>query len=202
MLRLRRAARVVVAAAAGIVPAAAEQDPASEPKRLKLDLDRLARERLEQDARPRFEEHVEVTGATPEQLLGRFTAGADFDCEAAGVGAPTEQETREVRPGPSPYVDFLALAGAALARLKKAGPPRYFVYRVTRAGKASYMVREGEAPRGWQLGAEGAVVELVEGYPDRKSALAAWQRLERGLAGPPTAASPPAPFLPTCRPGR
>jgi hypothetical protein len=180
---------------------AAGEDPKPE-RRLKLDLERLARERLEREEKPRFEEHVEVTARATDQLLGRFVEGADLDCEAAGVGAPTEQETREVRPGPGPYVDFMALARAAVAKLKKKGRPRFFLYRVTRAGQRRYLVREGEAPAAWQLGPDGAVVELVESFPDQRSALAAWQRLERGLEGPPSDASPTPPFLPSCKPGR
>lgn len=200
----RRNAGLAVMAVAVLGSRVAGEDPKPEERRrLKLDLDRLAQERLERDTALRFEEHVEVTARTPEELLGRFVEGADLDCEAAGVGAPTELETREVRPGPAPYVDLMALAGAAIAKVKKKGAPRFFVYRVTRAGKRSYLVREGEAPRGWQLGPEGATLELVDAFPDRRSALAAWQRLERGLAGPPTDASPPPPFLSSnCKPGR
>ena len=199
----RRTAGSCAMALAALCAGAAGEDPKADEKRLKLDIDRLVKERLDQDAdQPRFEENVDVVARSPDALLGRFVEGADLDCEPAGVGAPTEVEMREVRPGNSPSLDLLAIAGAVLSKLKKKGAPRYFVYRVTRAGKASYLLREGEAPRGWQPGPEGAIIELVEGFPDRGSAVAAWRRLERGLPGPPTEASPPPPFLATtCKPG-
>lgn len=198
----RRAAGPWVVGLLTLYPGAPGEEPRPEEKRLRLDVERHVEKVLEKDDRLRFEEHVEVVAKTPQELLLRFVEGAELDCEPAGVGAPTELEMREVRPGPSAYVDLVALAGAALAKLKKKGPPRFFVYRVTRGGKLSYLVREGEAPKGWQAGPDGASIELVDAFPDRKSAVAAWRRLERGLKGPPTDASPPPPFLSTtCKPG-
>lgn len=189
-------------ALATLCSAAPDEEPKQPPRRLELDVERHVERVLEKDHRLRFEERVEVVARSPQQLLQRFVEGAELDCEPAGVGAPTELEMRDVRPGPAPYVDLLALAGAALAQLKKKGPPRFFVYRVTRGGKASYLVREGEGPKGGPAGPGGVSIELVDSFPDRKSALAAWQRLERGLKGPPTEASPPPPFLSSaCRPG-
>ena len=43
-------------------------------KRLKLDIDKRVEAALDRDAdTPRFEEHVDVEGQTPEELLARFT---------------------------------------------------------------------------------------------------------------------------------
>lgn len=197
----RRAGGPWAVALTTLCSGAPAEEPKQQPRRLKLDVERHVERVLEKDDRLRFEERVEVVARSPQQQLQRFVEGAELDCEPAGVGAPTELEMREVRPGPAPYVDLLALAGAALAQLKKKGPPRFFVYRVTRVGKASYLVREGGAPQGWAAGPGGVSIELVDSFPDRKSALAAWQRLERGLEGPPKA-SPPPPFLSSaCRPG-
>jgi hypothetical protein len=184
-------------------PAPSAEDETGK-KRLKLDIDKRVEAALERDAdTPRFEEQVDVEGRTPEELLARFTEGADLDCEPAGVGAPTEYEMREVRPGPSPYLDFLALGSALLAHRRRKGPDRYFVYRVSRGASVSYVLREGEAGKGFELGPGGATLELVASFPDRERALRRFRRLERGQTGPETDASPPPPFLATnCRPGR
>ncbi len=193
-------ALLLVAGCAG----AAEPEKPKPRKRLKLDVERHVEKVLKRDDdRLRFETQVEVVAKTPDELLARFVEGADLDCEPAGVGAPTELEMREVRPGPAPYFDVLALANAALKKLKSRGREKFFLYRVTSAGRVRYVVRESEAPKGWQIGPGGTVTELVAGYPDRNSATEAWRRLERGVNKPAPDASPPPPFLASnCKPGR
>ncbi len=173
-------------------------------KRLELDVDRHVEKVLKQEGdRLRFETQVDVVAKTPDQLLARFFEGADLDCEPAGVGAPTELEMRELRPGPAPYFDVLGVAGAALKKLKRRGPDRFFVYRVKRGDVVRYVVRESEGPKGWQLGPDGATIELVYGFPDRASATAAWRRFERGITKPAPDASPPPRFLASnCKPGK
>ncbi len=174
--------------------------PAEEPgpkERLKLDVDRHVEEVLGNAGALRFEDAVDVESQSPEGLLKRFVD--DLGCEPAGVGAPTEGEMRELRPGPAPSIDLLALAQAAASKLNRDGPERYFLYRVRRGETISYLVREGAAPAG-QPAPGGAILDLVRTFSNRDSAVRAWRQLEAGRKSLPDDGSRP-PFPSSCEPG-
>jgi hypothetical protein len=133
---------------------------------------------------PRFESSIEVVGDSPQAILDRRLRGVELECGPAGGGAPTEAETRAVRPHPSPSADFLALAKAIAAKLKGKGPPRYFLYLVRRPNDVTFIVREGRISDAEFYNTAGATFELIEGFPDAKGAATALRRMERGFDTP------------------
>lgn len=172
--------------------------PTPRPRlRLRLDVDRHV-DALLNPTVPRF--HVEVTTRTPQQAFEEHLLGFNTACGPSGAGAPTVAEMAPHRPGMPegaapfiPTVDVLKL----IADLKKIGPDRYFLYRVTRADGVRYLVNEGRLP--WaQLIQPGATLEPIAAFPDRATATRAWRRLERGYrtpvyAPPPACAGAPKP---------
>jgi hypothetical protein len=161
-------------------------------------------QRLVEEEPPRFETSIDVLGRTPGDTLESHVRGYDLVCGAAPSGAPTHLEMRELRGGMTPFVDFLSIARALGNAIKRAGPDRYFVYRVHRADGPMYIVREGRIPAP-ALYAPGATFELLDAFPDKKSAVFYWKTLERGEAKGrrPSDAQPPPPwFSSNCPPHR
>lgn len=184
-----------------VVPA-----PKKRAARLRLDVakhvEKVLKER-DTSGLPRYEDAVEVRAKSPQLMLERFFHELDLDCGAPSTGAPTEVEMRAARYHPAPYMDFTALAQAVGRLFKSTAPPRFFLYRVRGTNGVSYEVREGPIPQSMQLNAPGTTYELVEGFPDLKSATTAWRRLVRGFEGPSPKvdAPPPPPWVTTpCRP--
>ena len=175
-------------------------------ERLRLDVQKHVEKILEEEERERllrFEERVEVEGRSAEEVLADHFKGIDLECGPTSAGAPTDLETREFRPHPAPHADLMALAQALMGRLKGGGPDRYFLYRVQRGTSLSYLVRPDRIPATWSEGVAGATFELIEGFPDLKSATTAWRRLERGLPAERATDGAPPPLWATspCRPG-
>jgi hypothetical protein len=189
-----------------------EPPPTPAPKRLRLDIDRLVKERSEEDRRkdiPRFETQVEVVGKSPQAMLERFFGGIEYDCRPGGAppggGAPTHVEMREARWHPSPSADFqaalLKLLGEAFKRETR-GQDKYFLYRMNVKGDVRYLLREGRLPAALHYAAPGTTFELIAAYPDTKSGVKALRRMERGFGTPEgPSAPPPADWqTSTCRP--
>lgn len=187
-------------------PEDASRQAGRRPRRLRLDLERHVARVLEERGRnglPRFEDSVEVWAKSPQLMLERYFHGVELECGPTSAGAPTDVEMRAARYHPSPYADFGTLARALAQRVKAPQPSRFFLYRVRRADGLTYAVREGPIPQAWRFNTPGTTFELLEGFPDLKSATAAWRRLERGFATavPTVDASPPPPWATTvCRP--
>ena len=200
-----------------VAPAAAperppEATPTPVPGRLRLDIERLVTERLEEEERkgvPRFETRVEVIGKSPQVMIDRFLGGIEYDCTpggaAPGGGAPSHIEMREARWHPSPSADFEAALLKLIARTLKGkmrGEDRYFLYRLNAAGDVSYVLREGRLPKALLRARPATTWELISAYPDPKSGVKALRRLERGFTTPEgSSAPPPADWqTSTCRP--
>jgi hypothetical protein len=189
-----------------------EPTPTAAPKRLKLDIDRLVRERLEEDEKkgvPRFQTHVEVVGKSPQVMIDRFFGGIEYDCTPGGAppagGAPSHIEMREARWHPSPSADFEALILKLVAEAfkgRKRGEDKYFLYRVKTKGEVSYVLREGRIPESLLYSTPGTTYELLRSYADTKSGVKALRRLERGFPTPEgSTVPPPADWqTSTCRP--
>ena len=182
--------------------------PAQRPDafRLHLDVDGYVARALDDPARKdllHFEERVQVWGKSPQMMLDRFFSGVDLECGATPGGVPTDVEMRAARYHPSPYLDLAALASALGKLLAKPGPPRFFLYRVRGPDGLTYVVRDGPVPQAMLFNTPGKTFELMEGFPDAKSATAAWKRLERGFAtaSAATDSSPLPPWVTSpCRP--
>jgi hypothetical protein len=178
--------------------------PSPSPRRLRLDLDRLAEEALE-GSTPQFEESVDVEGQSPEAMLERHYKGLHLECEPAGVAAaPTEAESRAVRPHPAPYIDFIPLVKALGKKLKKRQPDRYFLYRIRSPERTTLVVRPERVPDSILQATPGTSYELVRGFSDLEDATRALHRLERGFdtAVSRTPDLPPQPWTTAapCRP--
>lgn len=183
--------------------------PPSPPPSIRSEVDKQVERLLEREARegvPRFETSIEVVGKSPQVMIERYFGGLDLECVPAGLGAPTVAEMGEARPTPPPTGDLLALAQLVASKLKgrSKGPDRYFLYRVRRGTEVRYDLRESKVPLGWLYGVNGTSFELVEGFPDRDSAVRGLRRMERGIPGP-LPASPASPAIwasSPCRPRR
>lgn len=199
-----RAAAMAVATLLSGRTHAQTPEPAPEPTpipaspRLRLEIDRLVKERLEKEELPRFETQVEVVGKSPQVMLERFLRGIEYDCRPAGAppggGAPTHIEMRAARWHPSPSADFQAalikLIGHAL-KGKSRGEDRYFLYRVSAKGDVSYLLREGRLPEAVTYATPGTTYELIKAYADKESGATGWRRMERGFASPEGSNAPP-----------
>jgi hypothetical protein len=171
---------------------------------LRLSADRHVEAMLDQEARPRFETTIDVVGRTHEEAWRAHARGFELECGAPPSGAPTHLEMREMRRvRPGPYLDYLAIARAIRDAVRRAGPDRYFVYRIHTPRGPTYVVQEGRIPAP-ALYAPGATYELLDAFPDKESAVFYWKQLERGDKGrAPSDAAPPPPWLTSnCRPGR
>ena len=172
---------------------------------LRLNLESHVEKHIEQQKRPgtpRFEESVEVEEKTPQTMLERHYEGLDLECGGLEGGAPTEVETRAVRPHLSPSADFLPLVGALRKALEKKKDPRFFLYRITRQGKVSYDVRS-ERVSDALLGQPGVQFDLLETFSDMDDAKRALQRMEHGFDRPvPSSSAPPPPPWATAQPCR
>jgi hypothetical protein len=195
------------AGASGAPKQTETQERKQEPRRrLRIDVEKHVERVLEAHGEtPRFETTVEVEGKSPEAMFESHLRGFDLECGPTAGGAPTEAETRAVRPHPSPYVDLAALAQVLMGKLKGKGKgaDRYYLYRVRRGGEVSYALREEKVPESSRQAIAGTTFELIETFDDLKTAAAAWRRLERGFEGPlpTTSASPTPPWVTAnCRP--
>jgi hypothetical protein len=151
---------------------------------------------------PRFESTIDVLGLSPEAILERRLRGLDLECGPPEGGAPTEAETRAVRPHPAPYADFVPLAKVIARKLKGKGQERYFLYLVRRPNDVTFIVRNGRVSDAEFYNTVGATFELIEGFPDEKSAAMALRRMERGFestAGPAIDAGVPPWSTAACR---
>jgi hypothetical protein len=131
-------------------------------------------------------------------MLERHLRGVPLECgPTGGGGAPTEIETRAVRPHSSPSIDVLPLLNALRGALKKKEPERYFLYRVARPQGVTHVVRTERIPESWLYSTPGTTFELIETFADMKSATRALRRLERGFDAPvpKASASPPPPWV-------
>jgi len=163
------------------VPVPPTPVPSATPlPRLVLDVDRHVREVAETEM-PRF--RIEVTGRTPQQAFEESLRGFDTLCGPGGGGAPTVAEMKPYRPNAvSPSlvsVDVLKL----IAGLKKMGPDRFFLYRMSRPEGVTYILNDGRLPVS-QLLLPGAVLEPIAAFPDRATAVRAWRRMQRGFETP------------------
>jgi hypothetical protein len=131
---------------------------------------------------PRFESSIEVVGESPQTILDRRLRGLDLECGPTGGGAPTEAETRAVRPHPAASGDLLALGKLIAEKVKGKGPERFFLYRVRRGDTVGYTLREGRMPDAEFYNTAGAIFELFETFSDAKQASVALSRMERGFA--------------------
>jgi len=172
------------------------------PPRLRLDIDRHV-ERVLSDAKApdgllRFEEKVEVR--EPQELLARFLRDEDLRYGPTGSSAPTPAETTAFRPGVTAGANFLPLLQWLLGKARGDRPPRFFLYRVRARGRQWFALYEEKVPLERQAARPDVAYELIDGFPDRESAVAAWRRHERdgGEAGGGGAVElgPPAPGPP------
>ena len=187
-------------------PVATPSPTPAEPKRsdrLQLNIDKHVERLLAgQPTLPRFDTAVEVKGKAPQVMLERLLADTDLECGPSVGGAPSEGEMRAYRPHPAPYLDFAALGAALAKKFGPKGPPRYFLYRVSRPGGVSYSLREDPMPAYWSGNVPGATFELVEGFETLQDAVTAWRRVHRGekrLLYPGAERLPPW-VTATCRP--
>jgi hypothetical protein len=191
----------------------ATPSPAAPPRgRLRLDVDRHARELIDRetaaDGRLRFETSVEVEGKSPQVMLERFVGGPrtlELQCGPSAGGPPSEAEMREVRYHPAPYLDYLAALSWLKGRLDRRGRPKYYLYRVSRGDRTLYELREGPLSDQAFYNTPGTRYELVESFVASDDAVRALRRMERGFASPTPAvsSSPPPPWVTTtCPPPR
>jgi hypothetical protein len=182
---------------------APDGQPKQEPprrRRLRIDVQKHVERVLEAHGEMlRFETTVDVEGQSPEAMFQRYLRDFDLECGPTGGGAPSEVETRAVRPHMSPSADLATLAQMIIGKFKgkPKGPGRYYLYRVLRGDEVSYALREEKVPETWRQAVPGATFELIDTFHDLKTAAAAWRRLERGFEGPPSTASgaPPPPWV-------
>lgn len=177
---LGRYVGLLCAAASAASATSAPAASATPLPRLVLDVDRHVQQAAEGE-RPRF--RIEVTGRTPQRAFEEHLQGFDTLCGPGGGGAPTVADMKPYRPNAiSPAtvsVDILKV----IADLKKVGPDRFFLYRMTRPDGVSYIVREGRFPES-QLLLPGAILEPIAAFADRATATRAWRRMERGYKTP------------------
>lgn len=151
-------------------------------------LDRLEQEAIEQgvSADPRnpfrFSTSIEVRARTPEQLLARFLDGPDDRLARPPHSPPSARELDRFRALP-PQPDFVGLAREVVKWLGRKGEPHYFLYRVTRDGRSSALLRETRLPADLLVASPtGAVFEPVGQFASRDDAVAAYERLQDLLA--------------------
>jgi hypothetical protein len=87
---------------------------------------------------------------------------------------------RETGAGIAPAANFLALIELLLKARRDTQPPRYFLYVAREGARAWPVLREGRLPPE-VAHRPGPRYEEVGGFPDRKSAQAAYERLEDEL---------------------
>ena len=185
--------------AAGQVASSPAPEPTPAPDRLRLDIDRLVKERMEKDGRdlPRFETQVEVVGQSPQAAIDRLFEGVRGDCRPGGAppggGAPTHVEMRQARWHPSPSADFVTLLMLLGKTIKdgRRGEDKYFLYRVSAKGDVSYLLREGRVPDALLYARAGTTYELISAYADTKNGAKALRRMERGFGTPEGSSAPP-----------
>src|SRR5262245_51099190 len=192
---------------------AASKRPSGPPKPgLRIEYEQKVKERLEEEARaapPRFEDSVDVEGQTPQSVIDRQLRGLPLECGPSGGGpgggAPTETESRAVRPHSSPYMDFLPFLKKLRNRSKNKQPDKFFLYRIKRPEGETHVVRTERVPDAWLVAAPGGLTfEYLEGFPDLGDATRALRRVERGFDRAVSNAkeSPPQPWATQqpCRP--
>lgn len=195
-----------LAALAGLLALAPPAPTPSPTPTLRPRVDQQAERILDEKERsevPRFESSIEVVGESPESILDRRLRGLDLECAPGGGGAPTEAETRAVRPHPAASADLLALGKLIAQKAKGRGPDRFFLYRVRRGDTVAYTLREGRMPESEFYNTTGASFELFEAFSDVKQATAALSRMERGFdsaVNPDSRGPIPAWVTSPCRP--
>jgi hypothetical protein len=161
-------------------PVATQTPSATDPPRLVLDVERHVREIGDADV-PRF--RLEVIGRTPQQAFEEHLKGFDTLCGPGGGGAPTVAEMKNYRPNVISPTLFSVDVLKAIADIKKMGPDRYFLYKMTRPDGIHYILHEGRLPES-QLLLPGAILDPIGAFPDRATATRAWRRMQRGFKTP------------------
>jgi hypothetical protein len=186
-----------------LAPPAPSPTPTPTPRpRVDQQVEKVLDEKERSEA-PRFESSIDVVGESPQTILDRRLRGLDLECGPAGGGAPTEAETRAVRPHPSASGDLLALGKLITEKAKGKGPDRFFLYRVRRGEAVGYTLRAGRMPDSEFYNTAGASFELFEAFSDMKQATVALNRMERGFdtAVNPDSRGPIPPWVTSpCRP--
>lgn len=151
----------------------------------------------------RFEERVLVEGKTPEAAFKEHLKSFDTECGPTLGGAPTHRETMALRPHMGPSVDFAALVAALKRKFAGKAPDRFFIYRLKRTDRETYVLREGEFPASVIYNTPATQFELVVGLPDEKTGVEAFKRLEHGFKTPlrdRTSSPPPPWYTANCQP--
>jgi hypothetical protein len=177
--------------------AAASPSPSPPPQNspgLKLDVERHVERVLEEHAKPtsrkeglpRFETRVEVEGKVPQIMFERYLRDFDMKLGPTFSSAPTVAESMEQLEGTpksrdtNPIANILPLIQWLGRKTRSDDPPKYFLYRVMTPEGIFMLLREERlAPSSV---APGTLYELVGTYPDMKTAMAEYKRLDREAA--------------------
>jgi hypothetical protein len=135
-----------------------------------------------QDKRPCFPASVERRALTPEQKLARFFEDFDALHGPTFASAPTVKELWRLPAIRGIPLDFVPLVKLLLEARRKRQPPRFFLYCAREGGRAWPVLREGRLPAEIAYARPGVTYEELGGFPDRKTAEAAYERLEDALA--------------------
>lgn len=134
-------------------------------------------------AGPCFPAQVERQDLTPEQKLARFFEQFDARHGPTFASAPTVEELRRLPAARALPLDFLPLVRLLIDARRRHQPPRYFLYAARRGERAWPVLREGRLPAESAHALPGLTYEELGGFRDRKSAEAAYRRLDQLLAG-------------------
>jgi hypothetical protein len=170
---------------------ATESPPPQDSPGLKLHIDRHVERVLEEHRKPqaggeglpRFETSVEVEGKVPQVMFERYLRDFDMKLGPTFSAGPTVAESHGQLEGTpksretSPAVNVLPLIQWLGRKTRGDGPPKYFLYRVMTPDGIFMLLREERLPP--SAVARGVLFELVGSYPDLKTALAEYKRLDR-----------------------
>lgn len=134
---------------------------------------------------PCFPASVERQGLTPEQKLARYFEHFDALYGPTFASAPTVKELWQLPAARGLPLDFLPLLKLLLDARRRHEPPRYFLYAARAGERAWPVLREGRLPAELAYADPGVTYEELGGFPDRKTAQAAYERLEDALAVTP-----------------
>lgn len=134
------------------------------------------------DGPPCFPASVERQGLTPEQKLARFFQDFDALHGPTFASAPTVSELWQLPASRGIPLDFLPLVKLLLEARRRHQPPRYFLYTARDGARAWPLLRDGRLPAEVAYARPGVTYEELGGFPDRKTAQAAYERLEDALA--------------------
>lgn len=133
------------------------------------------------DAKPCFPAQVERQGLTPEQKLARFFDGFDALYGPTFASAPTVKELWPTPAGRGIPLDFLPLVELLVKARRRHVPARFFLYAAREGSRAWAVLREGRLPPEVAYARPGVTYTELGGFPDRKGAQAAYERLEDAL---------------------